>query len=290
MSNSSAGRPTASSRATASFALSRTTASSIKSPSTECESTSHATSRASTICISKGMFARIPKLSGTAYNVFGIQVGVGITIAVAHSAASRAEDHFSIASRRISAVMKSSTGLANAVRIKSGKWKTLKPTPTTPGCRFAMETAFAGFVPLDVKSERRFRHHPASRRFSSRHSPGVNTGRDSVVYDFNDAALKLADRRILRQLQRRDRSPRAQAEGREHRRIRRLLADQMERDAQAAPPIGNVASPSRPSESKPASIAPSSSGVCTTIRSSWTAPVCSNVSFPNRKSRCQTPS
>ena len=68
--------------ATASSASSRTTALSTRSPSTGCASTSCRTSRRSITSTLHGNVRQNPKLSGTTHNVFGIQVGVGITIAV----------------------------------------------------------------------------------------------------------------------------------------------------------------------------------------------------------------
>ena len=47
-----------------------------------CESIFCQTSRRSTISILHGNVRQNPKLSGTPYNVFGIQVGVGITVAI----------------------------------------------------------------------------------------------------------------------------------------------------------------------------------------------------------------
>ena len=71
--------------ATGSSALSATTASSIRSPSTGCGSTCCRTSRESYHLDLHGNVRQNPKLCGTTYNVFGIQVGVGITIAVRSS-------------------------------------------------------------------------------------------------------------------------------------------------------------------------------------------------------------
>jgi predicted helicase len=114
-----------------------------------------------------GNVRKNPKLSGTTHNVFGIQVGVGITVAVRCSGEKRLRYH------RVAEFWKKEEKLA-FLNEGSVPWETLAPDG---GSWIVPEHAgeFAGCVSLvDVFSV---------------HSLGLNSNRDEWVYDFSAESL-----------------------------------------------------------------------------------------------------
>jgi predicted helicase len=123
-----------------------------------------------------------PKISGTAHNVFGIQTGVGITLAVKHQ--SLPSDGNCLFYHRVPNMWRREEKLSWLAERKSidnlswekvptGSWLTLKNA--------AEYDEMIPFVSKEGGSEKRslFAHH----------SLGVSSNRDGVVYDFNAGAL-----------------------------------------------------------------------------------------------------
>ncbi|MBK8023850.1 MAG: N-6 DNA methylase [Chloroflexi bacterium] len=135
-----------------------------------------------------------PKLSGTSHNVFGIQVGVGVTVAV-HKKASemrrllyhrvpefwRKEDKLGYL-----AEMVREDGRHNA--LNTVLWQTL--TPDTRHTWRVPENAdtFAAYVPMGSKEAKSGKAGIGSAIFRL-FSGGLKTNRDEVVYDFDCGVL-----------------------------------------------------------------------------------------------------
>lgn len=113
-----------------------------------------------------------PKLSGTTHNVFGIQVGVGITVAVKNSGAARRLRY-----HRVPEAWRKTEKLQF---LAAGEipWKRLKP-----------DAEHRWLAPRHLSEYRRL---PALDDMFEIHTRGLETTRDSVVYDFDRD--RLADR------------------------------------------------------------------------------------------------
>jgi predicted helicase len=115
-----------------------------------------------------GNVRKNPKLSGTTHNVFGIQVGVGITLAVRCNREKRLRYH------RVPEFWRREEKLA---WLADGKiqWEELTPNADHTWLIPEHSDDFAAFLPItDILSV---------------HSPGVKTNRDDVVYDYNREVL-----------------------------------------------------------------------------------------------------
>ncbi len=130
-----------------------------------------------------------PKLSGTTHNVFGIQVGVGVTIAI--RSAKHAER--TLFYQRLPEFWRKEEKLSfltNRVKegvLKSSEWQT--PAPDSRHTWVVPENAdqFASFIPMGTKAAKRTKQE--SQAIFKLFSGGVKTNRDEVVYDFNRNAL-----------------------------------------------------------------------------------------------------
>jgi predicted helicase len=116
-----------------------------------------------------GNVRRNPKLSGTTHNVFGIQVGVGITLAVKKKAAPR-----QLRYHRVPEMWRKAEKLAFVAKGEVA-WQTL--TPDTEHTWLALE---------HFSEYRRF---AALEEIFETHTRGLETTRDSVVYDFDRDVL-----------------------------------------------------------------------------------------------------
>jgi predicted helicase len=124
-----------------------------------------------------------PKLSGTTHNVFGIQTGVGITLAVKH--AEPPSDGDCLYYHRVPETWRREeklSWLANQKSIESIVWEKVPS-----GRWLSLENAaeYDDLIPLGIKDEGSAEVHA----FFSQYSLGVSSNRDSVVYDFNAEAL-----------------------------------------------------------------------------------------------------
>lgn len=125
-------------------------------------------------------------LSGTAHNVFGIQVGVGITIAVRDER--KSEGDHSLYYHRVPERWTRNQKLAWLAEIKdigSVEWEIIPPHKW-----LELDTAGAynTLVPLGTKEAKKLRSPNAPAVFRS-FSVGVLTARDEVAYDFNKETL-----------------------------------------------------------------------------------------------------
>jgi predicted helicase len=125
-----------------------------------------------------GNVRRNPKLSGTTHNVFGIQVGVGITLAVRKKAsAQRLRYH------RVPETWRKGEKLEFLTK-REVPWKPLSP-----------DASHSWLVPEHAGEYAEF---PAITEMFALWSLGVNTNRDGVVYDWSADELALRVRRFVR--------------------------------------------------------------------------------------------
>ncbi len=132
-----------------------------------------------------GNVRKNPKLSGTTHNVFGIQVGVGISVAVRHSSPHPRCLHYF----RVPEDWRKEEKLAwlSARRSVAGvEWETLPPGQwLATGAK-----EFKDFIPLATKIGRSAQFEP--KNIFKTYSPGVSTARDEVAYSYDRTVL--ADR------------------------------------------------------------------------------------------------
>jgi predicted helicase len=122
-----------------------------------------------------GNVRKNPKLSGTTHNVFGIQVGVGITVAVRCSGEKRLRYH------RVPEFWRKEEKLAWLGGLDI-HWQTLaRDGPYWLVAAHASE--YACFLPM--------------AEVFAMHSGGVKTNRDSIVYDFNADVLSVRVQRFV---------------------------------------------------------------------------------------------
>jgi predicted helicase len=129
-----------------------------------------------------------PKLSGTAYNVFGIQVGVGITVAVRKTQEGRCAVQY----HRVPESWRREEKLqwlAAVQRIGTLEWRSL--SIDDPHVWIGPEHAeeFSSFVPIGSRAAKYAKGKDECTLFRT-YSPGISTCRDSVVYDFDSAVLR----------------------------------------------------------------------------------------------------
>ncbi len=128
-----------------------------------------------------------PKLSGTTHNVFGIQVGVGITVAVRKK---RHKVH-QLQYHRVPELWRKEEKLrflAAQENAGASTLKALKPDFQNTWLVPENADAFLSFVPTGSKSAKAAKAGEAETLFKL-YSGGVNTSRDAVVYDFDLDAL-----------------------------------------------------------------------------------------------------
>jgi predicted helicase len=125
-------------------------------------------------------------LSGTHHNVFGIQLGVGLTVAI-REAGSRADDH-SLYYHRVPERWTRNQKLAWLVEQKDTSqidWRVLAPFTWL---ELEMADEFDAFIPLGTKGAKKLDDANAPAIFRS-YTVGVLTARDEVAYDFLPSTL-----------------------------------------------------------------------------------------------------
>ncbi|HUY37038.1 MAG TPA: type ISP restriction/modification enzyme [Pirellulales bacterium] len=138
----------------------------------------------------EGNVRQNPKLSGTAYNVFGIQVGVGITVAV--RAAKHADPGLEFA--RLDKYLRREaklTWLAAQSSASQIAWERLRPDSRNSWLVSDNAAEFSVLLPLGTKDAKAGIAGSAPTVFKT-YSLGVSTNRDDVAYGFDAHAL--ADR------------------------------------------------------------------------------------------------
>ena len=134
-----------------------------------------------------GNVRRNPKLSGTTHNVFGIQVGVGITVAVRKKQVGGSTLRYF----RVPEDWRKEEKLGWLVGRKGFEqvqWNILVPDAKNSWVAIQHAEEYASFIPIaskEAKSGESASPHTMFKLFSV----GVKTNRDEVVYDFQRQAL-----------------------------------------------------------------------------------------------------
>ncbi len=143
-----------------------------------------------------GNVRKNPKLSGTTHNMFGIQVGVGITVAIRNSKnASRKLYYYRVPEywRKTEKL----NLLAAEGSIAGIEWRELKPDEKYTWLTEGMRAEFTTFLPIGTKDAKAGQSQFAWTIFKS-FSLGVVTSRDEWIYDFNRSQLIDKVQRFLR--------------------------------------------------------------------------------------------
>jgi predicted helicase len=134
-----------------------------------------------------GNVRKNPKLSGTTHNVFGIQIGVGITVAVRNSQHSqRLLRYYRVPEdwRK----MEKLAFLAKRGDITNIDWLDLQPDERYTWITEDIYPEFATFLPMGIKRvDASLTDMPTLFKM---YSGGVKTNRDTWVYDFNFSMLR----------------------------------------------------------------------------------------------------
>jgi len=137
-----------------------------------------------------------PKLSGTTHNVFGIQVGVGITVAVRRTKHERKRllyhrvPEFWTKQEKLELLL-NTEGVGAIPERGSGDgaaWQRLEPDASYIWRAAEHGDRFAAFVPIGTKATKSAKQMDVQALFKT-FSGGVKTNRDEVVYDFDPEAL-----------------------------------------------------------------------------------------------------
>jgi len=134
-----------------------------------------------------GNVRRNPKLSGTTHNVFGIRVGVGITVAIRK----KGEEKSGLRYLRVPENWRKEEKLgwlAESRTASSVKWSTPNVAPGDPWIPAEHTGEYQRFLPVASKAAKADKQHSGGTIFRT-FSVGVKTNRDDVVYDFNRGTL-----------------------------------------------------------------------------------------------------
>ncbi|GAC1624271.1 MAG: hypothetical protein NVS4B11_19510 [Ktedonobacteraceae bacterium] len=135
-----------------------------------------------------GNVRKNPKLSGTIHNVFGIQLGVGITVAVRVSQNPQRVIHY----YRVPEYWRKTEKLAflqQKESIAGVKWIALEPDTRYTWLTEGMQPEFASYIPIGTREAKAVRDvnlggSEVESLFKT-YSQGVQTSRDYWTYDFN---------------------------------------------------------------------------------------------------------
>ena len=133
-----------------------------------------------------GNVRKNPKLSGTTHNVFSIQVGVGITIAICKKDSDSFLKYYRIPEywRKTEKL----TFLGEMQSISKVDWQKLEPDSTYNWITEGIRPEFTTFLTMGKKDAKTLLNTDAKCLFR-RYSIGVLTSRDNWVYDFSHSAL-----------------------------------------------------------------------------------------------------
>jgi len=134
-----------------------------------------------------GNVRKNPKLSGTTHNVFGIQVGVGITIAIRSSQHTERQ----LLYYRVPEFWRKTEKLAfleKAGSLHSVEWLKLEPDEKNTWFTEGIQPEFQMFLPLGTKETKTERTRDIQTIFRN-YGGGVKTNRDEWAYDFNQRNL-----------------------------------------------------------------------------------------------------
>lgn len=134
-----------------------------------------------------GNVRKNPKISGTKHNVFGIQVGVGITIAI-RSATHTSRDIYYYRLPEYWTKSEKLNWLKEQKTFNDIEWLRLIPDANHTWITEGLREDFSGFLTLGSKVAKNAQA-PVSQVIFKTYSAGINSGRDQTVYDFNRNSL-----------------------------------------------------------------------------------------------------
>ena len=142
-----------------------------------------------------GNVRKNPKLSGTTHNVFGIQVGVGITVAVrASTSPTKALYYY-----RVPEYWRKTEKLALLAEkgdINRVEWLELEPDDRYTWITEGIQPEFSTFMPLGTKEAKTARSNNETTIFKN-YGRGVATCRDDWAYDFSRDNLETKIKRFI---------------------------------------------------------------------------------------------
>ncbi|MBV9711259.1 MAG: TIR domain-containing protein, partial [Ktedonobacteraceae bacterium] len=134
-----------------------------------------------------GNVRKNPKLSGTTHNVFGIQVGVGITIAIRSSAHATQRLYYYRVPENWRKTEKL-VFLRESHCITGIQWSELYSDERHSWIITGMRPEFTTFLQMSAKNAKNAKTLDTTTIFKN-YSLGISTNRDGVVYDFNYQTL-----------------------------------------------------------------------------------------------------
>jgi DNA invertase Pin-like site-specific DNA recombinase len=135
-----------------------------------------------------GNVRKNPKLSGTTHNVFGIQVGAGITVAIRR----RENPERFLKYYRVPEDWRKPEKLEWLTQkqdVTGIDWQTLQPDTKQNWITEGMQADFEDFLPIASKEAKASKSGEVQAIFKT-YSLGVSTNRDSIVYDYNKPILE----------------------------------------------------------------------------------------------------
>lgn len=141
-----------------------------------------------------GNVRRNPRLSGTTHNVFGIQVGVCISLLIRRGAGERAGRVFYAAAGQDWRREQKYAYLDAAVDWRGVEWAELHPDKRHTWLTQGMEVSYESFLPMGSKETKADATHPA---IFATFSNGVKTNRDTWAYNFRRSVLTAGLQRMV---------------------------------------------------------------------------------------------
>ena len=141
-----------------------------------------------------GNVRRNPKLSGTTHNVFGIQVGVAITVLIRRRAGERQLTPAEVFYARVDEAWKRRQKynfLSSTHDISGIEWQQLTPDDRGTWLTGGMESDYYTFAPIGLREA-----GANTQQLFARFSNGVQTNNDAYVYDFHARVLKYRAERM----------------------------------------------------------------------------------------------
>ncbi|HLX55832.1 MAG TPA: type ISP restriction/modification enzyme, partial [Ktedonobacteraceae bacterium] len=142
-----------------------------------------------------GNVRKNPKLSGTTHNVFGIQVGVGITIAI-HSSQDQAKSIYYHRVPNFWRKIEKLDFLSTRGSFNKIEWIELQPDARRTWLTEGMRSEFATFLSIGMKEAKAERNRDVQTIFRN-YSGGVKTNRDEWSYDFDKNRLISKIKRLI---------------------------------------------------------------------------------------------
>ncbi len=131
-----------------------------------------------------GNVRKNPKLSGTIHNVFGIQVGVSISFFIKKQSDTVSCQIFYARVDEFWRKEQKYHFMDETENRHHVEWQIIEPDKKHTWLTEGLQSDFDDFIPLGTKEAKSAKTLDNNVIFKT-YSPGVNTGRDSIVYDFN---------------------------------------------------------------------------------------------------------